>query len=87
VSITPWTDFAHTGPGTLAGRFLRTFWQPVYRVGRGRIADRERERLGRGDAGIILLRKIWARELRALAEGRPLKQWTHPEYLASTAGV
>ena len=21
----------HTGPGTLAGRYLRTFWQPVYR--------------------------------------------------------
>lgn len=27
-----WTDFAHTGPGTLAGRFMRSFWQPVRRV-------------------------------------------------------
>jgi len=26
-----WTDFAHTGPGTLAGRYMRMFWQPVYR--------------------------------------------------------
>lgn len=25
-----WPDFAHTGPGTLAGRYLRSFWQPVY---------------------------------------------------------
>src|SRR5215208_457002 len=25
-----YTDFAHTGPGTLAGRYLRRFWQPVY---------------------------------------------------------
>jgi 5,5'-dehydrodivanillate O-demethylase len=25
------TDFSHTGPGTLAGRYLRRFWQPVYR--------------------------------------------------------
>src|SRR5436309_2897761 len=25
------TDFARTGPGTLAGRFLRQTWQPVYR--------------------------------------------------------
>ena len=25
-----YTDFAHTGPGTLAGRFMRRFWQPVY---------------------------------------------------------
>ena len=24
-------DFAHTGPGTLAGRYLRSFWQPVSR--------------------------------------------------------
>ena len=24
-------DFAHTNPGTLAGRYLRAFWQPVYR--------------------------------------------------------
>ncbi len=23
-------DFAHVGPGTLAGRYLRKFWQPVY---------------------------------------------------------
>src|SRR5437868_10725311 len=26
-------DFAHTGPGTLAGRYLRSFWQPVYPSG------------------------------------------------------
>src|SRR5712692_4201056 len=25
-------DFAYTGPGTLAGRYLRAFWQPVYRA-------------------------------------------------------
>jgi 5,5'-dehydrodivanillate O-demethylase oxygenase subunit len=25
-----YSDFAHTGPGTLAGRFIRHFWQPVY---------------------------------------------------------
>src|SRR5947209_10503790 len=23
------TDFAHTAPGTLAGRYMRTFWQPI----------------------------------------------------------
>src|SRR5690349_9926407 len=27
-----WQDVFHTGPGTLAGRFLRTFWQPVARA-------------------------------------------------------
>ncbi|MCH6545701.1 MAG: hypothetical protein IH796_06840 [Deltaproteobacteria bacterium] len=28
----PEIDFVHTGPGTLAGRYLRMFWQPVYRA-------------------------------------------------------
>src|SRR5947208_1483481 len=27
----PWQDFVHAGPGTLAGRYLRMFWQPVFR--------------------------------------------------------
>ena len=25
-------DYAHVGPGTMAGRYLRTFWLPVYRA-------------------------------------------------------
>src|SRR3954471_2278360 len=25
-----WSDFVHVGPGTLAGRYLCMFWQPVY---------------------------------------------------------
>ena len=29
-SANDWTDFDHTGPGTLAGRYLRLFWQPVF---------------------------------------------------------
>ncbi len=24
-----WNDFAHTGPGTLAGRYMRMFWHAV----------------------------------------------------------
>ena len=27
-----YTDFVHTGPGTLAGRYLRRFWHPVSRA-------------------------------------------------------
>jgi 5,5'-dehydrodivanillate O-demethylase len=60
----------------------------VAQVGQGVIADREHERLGRSDVLVILLRKIWARELRALAEGRALKQWTRSDQLrTTTAGV
>ena len=59
----------------------------VAQVGQGAIADRAHERLGRSDVGVILLRQIWARELQALAEGRPLKQWVCPEQLSATTGV
>ncbi|HLH23016.1 MAG TPA: Rieske (2Fe-2S) protein, partial [Chloroflexota bacterium] len=59
----------------------------VAQAGQGAIADREHERLGRSDVAVILLRKLWARELAALAEGRPLKQWTRSAQLVATSGV
>jgi 5,5'-dehydrodivanillate O-demethylase len=59
----------------------------VAQAGQGTIADREHERLGRSDVQLILLRKIWRRELQALAEGRPLKPWTRTERIAATSGV
>jgi hypothetical protein len=106
-------DFAHVGSDTLAGRFLRLFWQPVARsadletgrpvrvplqdvdpdyaalfvvednvavAGQGRITNRSKDRLGQSDKGIILLRKIWERELSALADGLPLKKWSRPKH-------
>ncbi len=51
----------------------------IVQVGQGEIADRINERLGRMDVGVILLRKVWEREIKALAEGRPLKKWVIPE--------
>ena len=47
----------------------------VAQVGQGPIADESQFDLGRYDAVVILFRKIWERELRALLEGRPTKQW------------
>jgi len=49
----------------------------VAQAGQGAIAVRSNEHLGRSDRGVFLLRKIWERELKNLAEGRPLKQWTY----------
>ncbi len=49
----------------------------IAQTGQGRIAVRGNEHLGRSDRGVFLLRKIWERELRNLAEGRPLKTWTY----------
>jgi 5,5'-dehydrodivanillate O-demethylase oxygenase subunit len=49
--------------------------------------DRRRpDRLGRSDIQIIVLRKIWSRELRALAAGELLKTWTIPDDLVATTG-
>jgi 5,5'-dehydrodivanillate O-demethylase len=60
----------------------------VSQVGQGALPDRRRERLGRSDVAIILIRKIWRRELRALAEGRPLKPWAWPATgVVATVGV
>ncbi len=46
----------------------------LMQVGQGAV-DRSKDRLGRIDIGVILMRKIWERELLAFAEGRSLKQW------------
>ena len=42
----------------------------VAQVGQGAIADQISFHLGRNDAVVILFRKIWERELRALSEAR-----------------
>jgi 5,5'-dehydrodivanillate O-demethylase len=44
--------------------------------GQGSIVDRRAEHLGRTDAGIVMLRRIFSREMHAVAEGRPTKPWT-----------
>ena len=62
----------------------KLFWIEDYvvQVGQGTREERPDEHLGRMDVGVFLLRKIWQRELKALAEGKPLKQWKTPEGLA-----
>jgi 5,5'-dehydrodivanillate O-demethylase len=48
----------------------------VAQRGQGVIADREHEILGRSDAGIAFLRRLYMREIEALDEGRTPKTWT-----------
>jgi 5,5'-dehydrodivanillate O-demethylase len=48
----------------------------VAQRGQGVIADREHEILGRSDAGIALLRRVFTRETDALAAGRTPKAWS-----------
>ena len=60
----------------------------ITQVGPGAIADRSTEHLGASDAVISLLRTLWRRELRALAEGRPIKRWSRAgQRIAITAGA
>ncbi|MBM2812709.1 MAG: pobA 2 [Chloroflexi bacterium] len=69
-------------PGDLSP--FQMFWIEDYvaQCGQGAIADRSHEHLGRSDSGVVSIRQLWARELKALAEGRPLKQWHTPAGLA-----
>jgi 5,5'-dehydrodivanillate O-demethylase len=47
----------------------------VAAVGQGAIADREGERLGASDKGIVFLRRLFWRELDAIARGADAKTW------------
>ena len=51
-------------------------------VGQGPLDLRKKETLGRSDRALILIRKIWERELQNLEAGKPLKQWQRTERLA-----
>ena len=53
----------------------------VTQVGQGTIADRDNERLCRSDKEMVILRRLWMRELQALADGKPIKQWAVPPNL------
>lgn len=44
-------------------------------IGQGTIADRTHEILGEADIAIKLLRDIWRREMKAIRDGAPPKQW------------
>jgi 5,5'-dehydrodivanillate O-demethylase len=56
-------------------------------VGQGRIVDRDGDRLGRADIGVIAIRKLWARELAALREGGALKTWRRGELMPKVWGL
>ena len=56
----------------------KMFWLEDYtvQVGQKPISDDREEHLGRMDAGVILVRKLWRQELQALADGRTLASCT-----------
>jgi 5,5'-dehydrodivanillate O-demethylase len=66
------------------GKSLIDIQDHVVQIGQGAIADREHERLGPTDVGIILLRKLYFREIQSFARSTPLKQWVRGERLKAT---
>ena len=54
----------------------------VAQAGCGVIHERPPERLGRADVGVIAVRKMWVKELKAFAVGEELTEWRYdPELL------
>ena len=49
----------------------------IAQIGQGRIGTHENDMLGQGDIGIAMIRRLWARELKALSEDKPLKSWRY----------
>ncbi len=50
-------------------------------VGQGAIVDRSQEHLGASDAGIVMLRRLWKRELKKLSQGEALTSYLRPDNL------
>ena len=67
-----------TWPDVAAHPNLIRIQDGVAIVGQGKIVDRSRERLGTSDAAIILLRKIWSRELHLLDVGEEVTDFDTP---------
>jgi len=59
----------------------------IAQVGQGRIVDRDRERLGRGDVGVIAIRKLWHRELSALERNLPRTIWKRTADIVPSAWI
>jgi 5,5'-dehydrodivanillate O-demethylase oxygenase subunit len=62
--------------GKLSPMHYQLLQDIVVQGSQGVVVDRARERLGRSDAGIALLRRFWAAELSAVASDAPMTQWT-----------
>lgn len=57
----------------------------IAQVGQGIFASQNAEKLGRADVGVAAIRRLWRRELSALVEGQPLKDWKRPPDLVPRA--
>lgn len=47
----------------------------ITQAGQGQMVDRSFEMLGRTDAGVAAMRRVFEREMQAVADGRPTRNW------------
>jgi 5,5'-dehydrodivanillate O-demethylase oxygenase subunit len=59
----------------------------VTQVGMGPLNERGKEHLAATDTKVALLRKLWLREVSALVEGKPVKDWRLPQQPLSQYGL
>jgi len=93
----PFTPATEVGASVLRGelqvwdvedrRVLNAVQDYVAQVGQAAIPARTAWHLGRSDVAVTLLRSIFVRELRALADGRDLKAWRLPVQAVPTSGL
>ena len=50
----------------------------IAQVGQGTVPNRAAEHLGRGDAGVIAIRRLYRRELDTMLADRPMTEWKRP---------
>jgi 5,5'-dehydrodivanillate O-demethylase len=94
-----WAEIQRVGNEILAGRLRLTvedvgelaksvnLQDYVAQRGQGLVVDRSHERLGQSDKIVILLRKLWSREMAKIAAGEPTKVWRWPGHLEVTTGA
>lgn len=94
-----WAEVCRLGEEILAGRLRLTLedcgelarsvnlQDYVVQRGQGVSANREHERLGQSDKVVLMLRKLWSREMAKLTHGEPLKKWHWPGYLELKTGL
>ncbi len=89
------SEIAKLGEAVLAGKVhlptlehthIEAIQDYVTQVGMGPDATREHEHLSKSDAITVLLRRLVKRELQALTEGKPLKQWAFTDAIAEPLG-
>lgn len=74
-------------PDILARPDLVNIQDCVAQMGQPKVEEGPFEHLGRSDRGVVLFRRLWQRELRALAAGEPVTRWQAPKALATQTGV